>query len=303
MPDIALRFNKDMLVLSAPIQNTLARQGVDVDADLEYQLLMEPEAVHDALQLELSAGAQCLVVPTAGFTTARLAHKRMEDKAADLAHAACEQANAVKPQHILVEIGPCGLPLDPSSKASLNEHRAQYAAAGRAFQGETFDAFFLNGFANLDDLQTALMGLAQVSDMPVFASVDVDAEGLLPDGRTIEDAAALMQEYGAKVAGFVTALSPKPAAALAKRAAGACGLPLLVQLDVREVKPRQFEATEQNPYYRPDEMVSAAAHLHAAGVQFVRAVGAATASYTGALAATTGGLDVLASAAVDEDGE
>ena len=33
MPDIALRFNKDMLTLSTPVQNALARQGVDVDAD------------------------------------------------------------------------------------------------------------------------------------------------------------------------------------------------------------------------------------------------------------------------------
>ena len=292
MPDIALRFNKDMLTLSTPVQNALARQGVDVDADLEYQLLMEPEAIVDAIRLEAAAGAQCLVVPTEGITAARLSHKRMEGKAPDLAHAACVCANEVKPQHVIAAIGPSGLPIDPSSKASLNENRAQYADAARAFQSETFDAFLLDGFTRKEDLMCALMGLAQVGDAPVLASVVVDSDGVTPRGDTIEDMCALMQEYGASVVGFSTSAAPVVAAKLVRRAASACGLPILVQLDVHEVNPRQFEATDQNPYYRPDEMVTAAAHLHAAGAQFIRAIGAATPSYTGAIAAATGGLDV-----------
>ncbi len=292
MPDIALRFNKDMLTLSTPVQNALARQGVDVDADLEYQLLMEPEAIVDAIRLEAAAGAQCLVVPTEGITAARLSHKRMEGKAHDLARAACVCANEVKPQHVIAAIGPSGLPIDPSSKASLNENRAQYADAARAFQGETFDAFLLDGFTRKEDLMCALMGLAQVGDAPVLASVVVDSDGVTPRGDTIDDMCALMQEYGASVVGFSTSAAPVVAAKLVRRAASACGLPILVQLDVREVNPRQFEATDENPYYRPDEMVTAAAHLHAAGAQFIRAIGAAAPSYTGAIAATTGGLDV-----------
>jgi len=33
MPDIELRFHKDMLVLSAPIDAALARQGIDAARD------------------------------------------------------------------------------------------------------------------------------------------------------------------------------------------------------------------------------------------------------------------------------
>ena len=35
MPDIALRFHKDMLVLSSPVAVVLARQGFDVEHDLD----------------------------------------------------------------------------------------------------------------------------------------------------------------------------------------------------------------------------------------------------------------------------
>ena len=300
MPDIALRFDKDMLVVSAPVSAALARQGVDVDRDLELMTVLEPDSIQEAMRLESMAGAQCLVTSTAGITPARMAQVGMEDCAYDVARASLEVLRPLKPQHILVEIGPCGLPLDASSKASLNENRDQYARAARLFEGEQFDAFFLNGFTTASDLLCALMGVRQVSDMPAFASVDVLADGTLASGRgTLEEACAIMGEYGASVAGFSTACGIEDACALAKRAEAACDLPILVQLAVVEHKPKQGGPTDANPYYCPDVVVDAAVRLRASGVQFLRATGAATPAYTGALAATTSGLDVAACRAAD----
>lgn len=293
MPDIVLRFDKDMLVISAPVSAALARQGVDVDRDLELMTVLEPDSIQEAMRLESMAGAQCLATSTAGITPARMAQVGMEDRAQDVARASLEVLRPLKPQHVLVEIGPCGLPLDASSKASLNENRDQYARAARLFEGEQFDAFFLNGFTTASDLLCALMGVRQVSDMPAFASVDVLADGTLASGRgTLEEACSIMGEYGASVAGFSTASGIEDACALAKRAEAACDLPILVQLSVFEHKPKQGGPTDANPYYCPDAVVDAAVRLRASGVQFLRATGAATPAYTGALAATTAGLDV-----------
>lgn len=295
MPDIALRFDKDMLVVSAPVSAALARQGVDVDRDLELMTVLEPDSIQEAMRLESMAGAQCLVTTTAGITPARMAQVGMADRAHDVARASLGVLQPLKPQHVLVEIGPCGLPLDASSKASLNENRDQYARAARLFEGEQFDAFFLNGFTTASDLLCALMGVRQVSDMPAFASVDVLADGTLASGRgTLEEACSIMGEYGASVAGFSTASGIEDACALAKRAEAACDLPILVQLAVAEHKPKQGGPTDANPYYCPDAVVDAAVRLRASGVQFLRATGAATPAYTGALAATTAGLDVAA---------
>ena len=295
MPDIALRFDKDMLVISAPVSAALARQGVDVDRDLELMTILEPDAIQEAMRLESMAGAQCLATSTAGITPARMAQVGMEDRAYDVARASLEVLRPLKPQHVLVEIGPCGLPLDASSKASLNENRDQYARAARLFAGEQFDAFFLNGFTTASDLLCALMGVRQVSDMPAFASVDVLADGTLASGRgTLEEACSIMGEYGASVAGFSTASGIEDACALVKRAEAACDLPILVQLAVAEHKPKQGGPTDANPYYCSDAVVDAAVRLRASGVQFLRATGAATPAYTGALAATTAGLDVAA---------
>lgn len=295
MPDIQMRFDKDMLVLSSPLEAVLARQGVDVQADLEYLVLIEPDALRDTVRMEKVAGAQCLVAATEGIAPARLAHKGMDGREADFARAALDLLRPLKPQHLLAEIGPCGLPLDGSSADSLNENRSQYARAAHAFDGQEIDALLLTGFSRPDDLKCSLMGVRQVTDVPVFASVKVDGQGMLEDGRTpVEDAVAIMAEYGAQVAGFECGAPIEQMTVIAKRAA-TCNLPLLAQVRAGKRNPRQDGPTPENPYYCPDAMVDAAIALRAAGVQFLRAIGEVSPAYTGALAAAVMGLDVALS--------
>lgn len=292
MPDIALRFHKDMLVLSAPVLPALERLGVDVDRDAELTLLLEPDTFEEFYKMEAIAGAQCIVAGTGALTPARLTQARMEDRGAELVRLALRAVSTARPQHVLVEIGPCGLPLDASSKASLVENRDQYARAGRLLEGAEFDAFFLEGFEDAVDLKCALMGLRKVSDKPIVVSVNVEADGALCSGRgALEDALAVAGEFGGSVAGFSTSAGQDEAVELTRRAAATTNLPVLVELQVGVRDSRQQGPTPENPYYSPDMMVPAADALRAAGAQFLRAVGNATPAYTGALAATTLGLD------------
>lgn len=294
MPDIQLRFHKDMLVLSAPLDAPLARQGVDVDEERDFLNLIEEEAVQDALRMQHLAGAECLVTYTDGITQARLAHLRLEQRDEDIARASLRMVNNLLPQHAIALIGPTRLPIDPSSKQSLVANRDQYSHAVEAFGDTCIDAFFLDGMVSVDDMRCALMGIRRMCDTPVFASVDVDGSGcLLGRRQTIEEAADVMNEYEADVVGFRTAAPLYEAAALADRLCRASELPVLVQLDVMRVDERQNEAIAENPYWSPDTMMEAATRLRAAGVQFLRAAGQATPAYTGALAAACMGLDAI----------
>ena len=292
MPDIQLRFHKDMLVLSAPVDAALASRGFDDLGERELLLVSEPETIVEPLRLNMIAGAQCLVLPCAGITRARLAHMRSEDRAKDIAEAALGIASQLVYQHLLVEIGPTGLPLDVTSKTSLSANRDQYADAVRLFSADRIDAFFLNDMAGVDDLRCALMGVRKVSDAMVFASVASDEFGTLRTGRqSIESALAVMEEYGAQVAGVSLDCAPEAAARIVERMAAATDLPLLVQLDVPKVHAR--DPHDGSAYWCADLVMPAAATLRASGAQFLRACGNATAAYAGALAAATAGLDCL----------
>lgn len=318
MADIQLRFHADMLVLSTPVDQQLARLGFDAERDNELMLLLEPEVLSELYALESAVGVQCLVTDTAHFTPARLAHSQLptldgstgqapvqsnspqfKDNALTLAKAAIDVVAEHNPQHILVEVGPCGLPLDASSAASLNENKDQYERVVSFFAEveDRFDAYFLNGFTSCADLKCALMGLRKKSDKPVFASVVVGSVEMSTNpndfslgglGReTLADAVEVMAEYGAQVAGFSTCAEPSTAAALVSKIASPTALPILVQLEVAQVDPEQTAPTSENPYYDADQMMPAADLLRSAGAQFLRAVGAATPSYAGALVAAT----------------
>ena len=75
-----------------------------------------------------------------------------------------------------------------------------------------------------------------------------------------------------------------------------CALPIFAQLrvtlDPNARKPAPLKPLDEILDYTPDTMAPAAVKLYGAGVQFLRATGNATPSYTGALAATVHGLDV-----------
>lgn len=216
MADLQLRFHHDMLVLSTPVAPQLERIGIDSARDNELTLLLEPEVMGEIYALESAAGAQCVVADTAFMTPARLAHAGMKGSADKLADSALRVATEHTPQHVLVEIGPCGLPLDASSKASLNENRDQYARAAATFAPfeSLFDAFFLNGFTSCSDLKCALMGMRKVTDKPILASVDVAPAG---------EGAAAGALHGAAV---TDASAPAADAAVAPAAATASTAPI-----------------------------------------------------------------------------
>lgn len=309
MADLNLRFHRDMLVLSAPVAFALERQGVNMDEDAEYMALMEPETMRDALRLQAMAGAQCLVANTEGLCEARLAHKRMEDRAPELAAAALEGALECRPQHIVCEIGPSGLPLDPSSEASVEQNTAQYERSVRvllaasdqllganAVPGEVcFDAVLLNGMRSLCDLRCAIAGARRAFAGPLFAALEAH-DGLIA-GEAPDQALAAFE--GADVVGISSGEAPEALCALVRAMAQATDKPILVQVNVREATPLQKKRASlgaplpENPYAVPDFLADAALALRAAGAQFLRATGQATPACTGALAVAATGADCL----------
>ncbi len=293
MPDIALRFNRDMLVLSTPLDYQLASQGFDQPTDREYVALCEPELIEEAYKLERVIQTPCFVTATEGITQARLAHARFEGQSGEMARIAYEIAASFTPQHIIAAVGPSGLPLDPSSAASLKQSRQQYQQAVKCLIEYPFDAVFFSAFSNLTDAQCALMGARAVYDGPLMITVSPSLDGTFPDGRGLAEAVALCDEYGSDVIGISSAVPPDILEQHVRVMAKATAKSLMVEVVVGRVDKRQFEPTAENPYPTASEIAPVAWRLRAAGAQFLRAAGAATPAYTGALLATVSGHDVV----------
>ncbi len=303
MADIELRFHKDMLVLSAPVVFALERQGINMQEDGELVMLMEPETVQDALRMEAMTGAQCLVAGTEGICEARLAHNRMENRAQEIALRALEGAWACKPQHLICEIGSCGLPLDPSNEGSRAQTEQQYENAVQALNDASaeldlgmYDAILLNGLRSVADAECAIDAVRRKTDRPVLASVDLDEDGLFA-GKGVEDIVTALDR--ADVVGLSCAAEAATIAEAVRRFAALTEKPLLVQIRVKVATAMEKKratlgvSIPGNPYATPDSLADAALALRAAGAQFLRVVGEATPACTGALAVAVSGADCL----------
>jgi len=88
MPDIQLRFHQDVLVLSAPPARALQRIGIADGRDQQLALLLEPETVEDAYQLEVAAGPQALCALTQALSPIQLTKAGMEGEGEALANRA-----------------------------------------------------------------------------------------------------------------------------------------------------------------------------------------------------------------------
>ena len=293
MPDIHLRLGRDMLVMSTPVDHTLKAQGFEGLEDKVYVCLCEPELIEDSFKFESIIGTPCFVAPTQEITNARLAQAKFQDRAPELAEHIYQATSCFNPQHIIAAVGPSGLPLDESSGPSLKQSKAQYQQAVKVLSEFPFDGIYFEGFSNPYDLQCALMGARAVYDGVLFVSFALDDKGLLSKKYALSDAVAMAEEYGANVVGIQTGAPLDELEALVADVREHCSVPLLVEIKVNEPNSSQLNATRENPYFYPDSFIELGLALQKWGVQFVRAVGNATPSYTGALVATLSGKDVL----------
>lgn len=293
MADIQLRFNLDMLSLSTSFDRVLDEQGFSDDADQIYALLCEPELFEEAFRTEAMIETPCFVAPSNLITPAHIAYSNFTDCMDDMARNAFDAASVFKPQHILAEIESTALPLDPESKTSLKQSKDQYQRAVKALSAYPFDAMYFTHITNAYDAQCALMGARSIYDGPVMLSYSLDENAQLASPHTLKEAIALGDEYGADALGITTALPLNRVLELVEEMKEATDNPLIVELVVKRIDQRQFEATDENPYYVASTMYDAALQLQRAGVQFLRAVGNATPSYTGTLNAVLAGSPVV----------
>ena len=163
MADLNLRLNRDVLTIAENARNILINSGLDVDADANLTLAIEPEVIENAIGEDLRTGAQCVVTNVINFNPSALRKMKALDEVETLAKKSVSMTKNKQVQHPLVRIFPSELPLDTTSKQSLNEHANEYKFVAKLFEELAVDGFLLHGFENATELKCALVGIRKVS--------------------------------------------------------------------------------------------------------------------------------------------
>jgi len=293
MPDIRLRFNRDVIVIEGAMGTMLQRAGIPTSECSEMLNVLDPEVVADIHERYIQAGAQCVVTNTFGGSRFKLGEYGVGDRVEELNRAGVRVAKTAQPQHILGDVGPCGLVLEPLGRATFDEVYAQYFEQVAALALEGPDAILIETMVDIADARCALLAAKDACDLPVIVSCTFNENGRMDlSGTSPATAAVILAAAGADVVGMNCSLGPNQMLPLLEQMAAATTLPLLIQpnagipfLDAQG--ETLFPGTAE-------EFASASVAFRAAGAQFIGSCCGSTPVFTAAIYASVGDTPVVA---------
>lgn len=292
MPDIMRRLGKEMLVFDGAMGTMLQRAGLPVGECPELLNVTAPDMVGQVLRLYQLAGSDCTITNTFGGSAPKLAEYGYAARVEEFNRAAVKVAKRYGAPHVLADIGPTGLVLEPLGPARFDEVFEAFAEQAAALAAESPDAILIETMTDIAEARCAVLAAKSVTDLPVFASVTFGVSGVMDlSGTPPEVAAVVLEAAGADAVGLNCGLGPDQMLPLLERMARATTLPVIVQPNAG--LPRLEDGITVFPG-TPEEMGAFAERARAAGAAAVGSCCGSSPAFTGAI------VDAVADKAVVE---
>jgi 5-methyltetrahydrofolate--homocysteine methyltransferase len=287
------RLGNEMLVLDGAMGTMLQRGGMPPGECPELLNVTAPEMVAQVLDLYKLAGSDCTITNTFGGSRPKLAEYGLADRVEELNRAAVRIARHHGAPHIMADMGPTGLVMEPLGPASFDEVFAAFAEQAAALAAEHPDAIFIETMTDIAEARCAVLAARSVTDLPIFASVTCGPMGRMDlSGTDPAIAAVILESAGASAVGLNCGLGPEQMLPLIRQMMNATTLPVVVQPNAG--LPRLGENGETLFPGTPDEMGAFAEAARAEGVSAVGSCCGSSPSFTGAIADAIADKDVVA---------
>ena len=230
MPDIERRLGGDVLVLDGAMGTMLQRHNLPAEQSLVQLNVTAPDLVLEVHRLYALAGADCATTNTFGGTRLKLDAYGLGDQVAELNRAAVRLARASGTTHILGELGPSGLVLEPLGSATFDLLFDAFAEQASALASEHPDAINIATMTDIAEARCAVLAARSVTDLPIFATCTFGLSGRMDlSGTDPETAAVILEAVGASAVGINCGLGPEQMLPLVERMARATALPIIVR--------------------------------------------------------------------------
>lgn len=282
MPDIDVRLGRDVLVIDGAMGTMLQRAGVPSEQCNEQLNLIEPDIVLDIHRNYVLAGADCVSTNTFGGTRVKLAEYGLAGDMEEINRAGVRIARASGAQHVLADVGPTGLVLEPVGTARFDEVYREFYDQVVALASAGPDAIIIETMTDIAEARCAVLAARAACDLPVLVSVSFGLAGRMDlSGTDPETAAVVLEAAGASAVGMNCGLGPEQMLPLVERMAAATTLPIIVQPNAG--LPRMVDG--RTVYPGTDvEMAGYAARFVDAGASLVGSCCGSTPAFTGAIA-------------------
>jgi 5-methyltetrahydrofolate--homocysteine methyltransferase len=230
VPDILRRLGHEVLVVDGAMGTMLQRAGMPAGQCPEELNATNPEMVLDVHHAYVTVGAECISTNSFGGSRPKLEEYGLGDRVDELNRAAVRLARQAGAQHILADVGPTGLVMEPLGPATFDEVHDAFVEQITALVAEGPDAIALETFTDLAEIRCALLAARSVTDLPVIASMTFGLSGRSELSATDpQTAAVVLEACGATVVGMNCGLGPEQMLPLAEQMAAVTTLPLIVQ--------------------------------------------------------------------------
>ena len=292
MPDIMMRLGRDVLVLEGAMGTMLQRAGLPAGECPELLNVSAPEVVANVHRLYALAGADCSTTNTFGGSRPKLAEYGYGDRVEEFNRAAVRICKAEGAPHVLADLGPTGLVLEPLGQTTFDEAYAIFAEQITALAAEGPDAIFFETFTDIAELRCGVIAAKSVCDLPVIASCTFGSSGRMDlSGTDPETAAVILEAAGADAVGLNCGLGPDQMLELAGQMVSATRLPVIVQPNAG----LPFLDAEGHTVFpgTPQEMGAFAVAARLAGVAGIGSCCGSTPVFTGAIVDAVADRDVV----------
>jgi 5-methyltetrahydrofolate--homocysteine methyltransferase len=281
VPDILRRLGREVLVVDGAMGTMLQRAGMPSGQCPEELNVTNPEMVLDVHRAYVTVGTECITTNTFGGSRPKLAEYGLEDRVEELNRAAVRLARESGAQHILADVGPTGLVMQPLGTATFDEVFAVFVEQITALAAEDPDAIAFETFTDLAEIRCGLLAARSVTDLPLIASMTFGRTGRTElSASDPETVAVVLEACGASVVGMNCGLGPEQMLPLVERMAAVTTLPLVVQPNAG--LPTLVDGRTHFPG-TPEEMGRHAARFAALGAGLVGSCCGSSPSFTGAI--------------------
>ena len=292
MPDIMMRLGRDVLVVDGAMGTMLHRAGLPAGECPELLNVTAPEMIADVHRLYDLAGADCVTTNTFGGSAPKLAEYGLADRVAELNVAAVRIARREGAAHVLADMGPTGLVMEPMGSATFDEVFDAFAEQAAALASAGPDAIFIETMTDIAEARCAVLAATSVTDLPVFVSCTFGLAGRMDlSGTDPETAAVVLEAAGADAIGMNCGLGPDQMLPLLRRMAAATKLPVYAQPNAG-LPTLDAEGHTVFPG-TPEEMGEFAAAARLAGAAMVGSCCGSTPAFSGAIVDAVADKDVV----------
>jgi homocysteine S-methyltransferase len=260
-------------------------RGVYINRCYDELNASQPDLVREVHRAYVKAGAEILETNSYGANRPKLARHGLEDRLEEINRKAAEIARSAAGERACVAgaIGPLGLRIEPYGPTSASEARGFFREQAEALAAGGVDLFVLETFADLDEIEQALLGVREASDLPVVAQMVMREDCRTPFGTEVGVVMERMDAWGAEVVGLNCSVGPNAMLGAAELMLAATTRPLSMQPNAglpRDVDGRTIYMAS------PEYMASYAARMIRKGVRFVGGCCGTTPEHVGKMAAS-----------------